>query len=90
MEDRLGVFSGWAAEDRAVAVLGNGLQEYGGRLAEGLPPGLVVGDDVGPKDTAALASPSMADVINVELVLSLVFFVPLGYVGSSPFRPVVY
>ncbi len=90
MEDRLGVLNVWAAEGRAVTALGDGLQELGGRLAIGLLPGLVVGDDVGPKDAAALASPSMSEVIDVELVLSLVFLVPLGYEGSSPVCPVGY
>ena len=89
VEDRLGVLNGWAAEGRAIAALGNGLQELGGRLAKGLLPGLVVGNDVGPKDTAALASPSMSEIINVELVLALVVLVPLGYNRSSPFGPVV-
>ena len=89
MEDRLGVLNGWVAERRAIAALGNGLQELGGQLAKGLLPGLVVGNDVGPKDTAALASPSMSEIINVELVLALVVLVPLGYDRSSPVGPVV-
>ena len=89
VEERLGVFNRRAAQGRVVAGLGDDVQELGGRLAVGLLPGLVVGDDVVPKNTAALTSPTVADIVNVELVLSWVGFVPLGYLGFRPVSPVV-
>ena len=84
----MGVLDGGAAQGRGVAGLGHGIQKLGGRLSVGLLSGLVVGDHVGPEEPAAFASPSMTNVVNVELVLSLVLSVPLRYVGFSPVGPV--
>ena len=89
MEDRLGIPNSGSAEGGVVAGLGDGVKKLLNRLPVGFLPGLVVGDNRGPENAAALASPSMADVINVELVLSWVFLVPLDYRWSSPFCPVV-
>ena len=60
VEERLGVLDCGAAEGSCSAALVNGLQELGGQLAVGLFPGLIIGDDVGPEDAAALASLSMS------------------------------
>ena len=88
VEERLGIFNRRAAQGRVVAGLGDDVKELSGRLTVGLFPGLVVGDDVSPKYSASLASPSMTNVVNVELVLSLVLSVPLGYERFSPVGPV--
>ena len=84
----MGVFDGGTAQGRGVAGLGHGIQKLGGRLSVGLLSGLVVGDHVGPEEPAAFASPSMTNVVNVELVLVLVISVPLGYERFSPVGPV--